>query len=185
MELLLTTLNEKIKEVSEAIEEVKEKLKRITIRIYVKTLTGKSIPLMVKVSDTIEKMKPMLQEMEGIPSDMQGIVFNGRLLEDGCTFFDYNIQKQSTLHLVLPPMQIFVKTVPGKTITLDVEASDTIANVKRKIQDKEGTHTAQQCLIFKGKELEDGRTLSYYNVKMHSFIFQLVRVHFKKLLFRP
>ena len=138
------------------------------MNIFVKTSTGKTLTLEVKPSDSVWDVKDQIEDMECVPPKHQRLIFGGKQLNDVCTLSDYDIQKKSIVYLVLLScgggMHIFVKTERGKTITLDVDPSDSIEYVKAKIHKKEAIPPDMQCLIFAGQQLEDGHTLSEYHI---------------------
>ena len=137
------------------------------MQLFVKTLTGKTVSIEVEEGESIEDVKAKIAEKEGIPPEQQRLIFGGQQLQDAKTLDDYDVGDDATLHLVLRlrgGMQLFVKTLTGKTVSIEVEEGESIEDVKAKIAEKEGIPPEQQRLIFGGQQLQDAKTLDDYDV---------------------
>ncbi|KAJ0612794.1 putative Ubiquitin-like domain-containing protein [Helianthus annuus] len=131
--------------------------------------SGETITLKVKPSDTIYSIKAMIRDETQKPIDEQDLIFNRTVLHNDDTLAGCDIHKESTLTLLWSArvyiMKIFIKTATEKTVTLHVKPSDTIYNLKLKIQDKEGVPPCKQTLIFNKIFLEDSATVADYRIR--------------------
>lgn len=152
--------------------------------INVRTLTGETVTLSVHPTDTISEVEFILQRKEGIFLDRECLFFGDKPLtmqRGECELSSYNIQKGSTLHLAYPgrhgPFTVIVKHFTGKTIDLvDSFSSDTIQDLKEKIQDKEGIPPDQQLVMFHSSMMKNDHTLLDCGIDEWSRVHLLLRL---------
>ena len=154
------------------------------MKLFVRTLTGKNIEIEIEGCDTVLNLKKKILDSEDIPVDQQRLIFAGKILEDEKILDDYSVNNEATIHLYMrlrgggsgEEMQIFVRTLRGKTITISVKPEDTVPELKEKIHDREGIPVADQRLIFAGKQLKDECILADYGINKESTIHLYMRL---------
>ena len=118
---------------------------RLWIHIFVKTSTEKTIQLKVLESDTVSHVKELIQKEENIHPCRQMLTFNTRSLEDTSSLSHYNIQHNDTINLVISKYSfVFIKTLTGQTIAMEVKLDERILNMKARVEEKEGIPKDQQ-----------------------------------------
>ena len=138
------------------------------MKIFVRSITGKTTTLEVEPSDTIENVKTKFQDKEGAPPDVQWLFFGQRFLEDDHTLSYWNVQEGETLYILYRlsgQKLIFVKILTEKTITLIVSNSDTIKHLKCEIEDLECIPVDNQILLLDTRQLRNGCRVSDYNIQ--------------------
>ena len=147
------------------------------LQIFIKTLNGDTITIQANSSDKIITIKEKIQKKQDnlLPSH-QRLIFGGKQLEDDKTLMDYNIQSEATLHLVVRlkgGQTIYVKTLMGNVFTFEFDENQTLAEVKKKIEETENIPVNEQRLFFNNKQLADNKTLKDYKIEEEDTI-QLV-----------
>ena len=161
------------------------------MQVYVKTPPGKTLRFVVTRNTTTEQFKMLIQDKEGIPPDQQYLTPLGtdiNLLDPLRTLKDYNVTPGTYIQLIVTgaaecyplddtePMQVFVKTLTGKTLIIVATRNTTTEELKMLIQNKEGIPPDQQCLTFAGQQLDPLRSLKDYNVRPESTLYVLLRM---------
>jgi ubiquitin len=164
-----------------------------SLKLFVKTLTGKTITVEVHPSATTEDLKGAIQDKEDIDLEQQRLIFAGHQIQDDRKLSSYNILNESTIHLVprlregptsealanpepSDSFRLFVKTLSGKTIVLSGTPRHTILDLKDQVQVSQGIPSDQQRFIFAGKQLEDEYTLGEYGIGAEATLHLVLRL---------
>ena len=144
-------------------------------QLKVRTSTGETVHVKVSTGDSVSTVKTELYKHVGVNPECQCLLFAGQEMEDYRSIASYNIlgQIEPTVHLVVRPALIYVRSLTEETISVDYNPNDTIASVKDKVQAKLGLPSNQQTLIFRYQVLEDDRTIRSYHIQSRSTIYIL------------
>ena len=149
------------------------------MQIFVKTPTGRTLPLEVGISASVNDLKSMIRAREGIPVSLQKFVFSGKLLADDKTLSDSKIQKECTIQLCLGLMggekiRLIIKTLMGNITYVDAGASDSVDSVLDLIKEQQGYPIEYMRLVFHGMVLEKGRALFDYQLENDDIILLII-----------
>lgn len=151
------------------------------MQILVRTLNNEQSVLDVEQNDTILSVKELIQESKDILVDQQRLIFAGKNLEDDRTLYDYNIQNQSTIQLILcfpvkrtpekdDLIEVCVRHFTSRNTILQVSLNDTVQHVKEQIYELEGIPLSNQRLLFNGNQLHDAELLNEYGIQDKTII---------------
>ncbi|KAH7907043.1 ubiquitin-related domain-containing protein [Hygrophoropsis aurantiaca] len=163
------------------------------IEIFIQTSNGQKLGVLVRPTSTVKFLKGKIDEVFGIPRKEQRLLFAGAILQDERTLESYELDSESTIQLAgtrraaqkkemalvgarEEEVQIFVRNLNGKTMTIMISPSDTVETLSKKIQEKTGIPAAEQRILYGGKQLVPEKILSDYSIKKESTLHLVLRL---------